>query len=154
MIKVGEKAIEIQLNDKDGKLVKLSDFLGKKVVVYFYPKDDTPGCTIEACSFRDAYDELLEMNAVVIGISGDSTKSHINFGRKYNLPFYLLSDEDHAVTEAYGAWAEKSMFGKKNMGIQRATFIIDEKGMVAKVFPKVSPTKHIDEVIKALQDIK
>ena len=153
MIKSREKAIEFQLNDKDGNLVKLSDFLGKKVVLYFYPKDDTPGCTIEACSFRDVYDEILELNAVVIGISPDSTKSHVNFGQKYNLPFYLLSDVDHVVAEAYGAWTQKTMFGKKYMGIQRSTFIIDELGFVAKVFPKVTPTKHGEDVIKAIEEI-
>ena len=150
MLESGIKAPDFNLPDADGKNVKLSDFLGKKVVVYFYPKDDTPGCTKEACSFRDAYDQILEKGAVVIGISPDKAAAHVKFRKKYSLPFLLLSDENHQVAEAYGAWGEKKMYGKSYLGIIRSTFIVDEKGMLVKVFPKVSPEGHAEEILPLL----
>ena len=136
--------------DPSGKKVKLSDFAGKKVVLYFYPKDDTPGCTTEACGFRDAHDRIAARNAVVLGISPDPAKRHDAFIAKFGLPFTLLSDEDHKVAEAYGAWGEKSLYGKKTMGILRSTFLIDERGRIVKVFRKVKPAGHAEEVLAAL----
>jgi len=151
MLKVNDKAIEFTLSDDKGENISLSDFKGKKVVVYFYPKDDTPGCTKEACSFRDIYDDILEAGAVVIGISPDSGASHDKFRNKFTLPFYLLSDPEHKTAEAYGAWGEKKLYGKTSMGIIRSTFIINEEGIVIKAFPKVSPEGHGEEVLKYLQ---
>ncbi len=150
MLNVGDKAPEFKLHDETGKEISLSDFKGKKVIVYFYPKDDTPGCTTEACSFRDVYDEILEAGAVVIGISKDDSESHEKFKNKYNLPFYLLSDPEHKVLEDYGAWQEKKMYGKVYMGIARITFIIDENGVVQKAYPKVKPESHAEEILDAL----
>ncbi len=129
-IKIGNAAPAFALPDENGKTVKLSDFRGKKVVVYFYPKDDTPGCTAQACGFRDSYVDIQEKNAIVIGISPDDAKSHQKFRTKYNLPFILLSDVNHAVAEKYGAWGEKSMYGVKRMGILRSHFVIDEQGKI------------------------
>lgn len=151
MLKVGDRAVEFSLAGNDGVVISLSQFRGKKVVLYFYPKDDTPGCTVEACSFRDVYDEILEAGAVVIGVSPDGTESHGKFRNKFNLPFYLVSDSDHQVAEAYGAWGEKSFLGKKYMGILRSTFIIDGEGMIRKVYPKVTPNGHAEEVLNALK---
>ncbi len=151
MIIANMKAPAFSLPDDNGNIISLSDFTGKKVVVYFYPKDDTPGCTVEACSFRDAFDEFLEAGAVVLGISPDDAASHTHFRKRHNLPFHLLSDTDHKVAEAYGAWGEKNMYGKKHVGIIRSTFIVDEAGMIAKVFPKVKPEGHAAEVLKALK---
>ncbi len=151
MLGAGEKAIDFKLKTAENKEISLSDFKGKKIVLYFYPKDDTPGCTKEACGFRDVYDYILEAGAVVVGISPDGEKSHEKFRNKYNLPFYLLSDEDHKVSEAYGAWGEKKMYGKTYMGIIRSTFIIDENLTIQKVFPKVSPDKHAEEVLGYVQ---
>ncbi|WP_027628206.1 thioredoxin-dependent thiol peroxidase [Ruminiclostridium cellobioparum] len=150
MLKAGEKAVNFVLKTTDDKEVSLSDFKGKKIVLYFYPKDDTPGCTKEACGFRDVYDYILEAGAVVVGISPDGEKSHDKFRNKYNLPFYLLSDEDHKVSEAYGAWGERKMYGKTYMGIIRSTFIIDEEMVIQKVFQKVSPEGHAEEVLDLL----
>jgi thioredoxin-dependent peroxiredoxin len=150
MLKEGEKAPDFHLEDDKGNTIRLSDFAGKKVVIYFYPKDNTPGCTKEACSFRDVYDEILEKGAVVIGISADSVKSHGNFRNKYSLPFYLLSDPGKEVIQAYGAWGEKKMYGKTYMGIIRSTFILGEDGKVIKVFPKVTPKEHGKEVLENL----
>ncbi|MFZ7102837.1 MAG: thioredoxin-dependent thiol peroxidase [Peptococcaceae bacterium] len=150
MLQEGSRAPDINLPDSTGNHVSLRDFKGKKIVVYFYPKDNTPGCTQEACSFRDVYDEILEKGAVVLGISPDPQGSHQKFKGKHGLPFYLLSDTEHKAAEAYGAWGEKKMFGKIKMGIIRSTFIIDEDGMVKKVFPKVSPKEHGQEVLKIL----
>jgi thioredoxin-dependent peroxiredoxin len=147
----GQKAPGFTLPDDEEKKVSLSDYLGKKTVVYFYPKDNTPGCTKEACSFRDAFDEFLEAGAVVLGISPDSAASHAGFRKRHGLPFHLLSDRDHKVAEAYGAWGEKKLYGKTVTGIIRSTFIVDEMGMVSKVFPKVKPEGHAGEVLKALQ---
>ncbi|MBI5032625.1 MAG: thioredoxin-dependent thiol peroxidase [Chloroflexi bacterium] len=129
-IKIGNAAPAFALPDENGKTVKLSDFRGKKVVVYFYPKDNTPGCTAQACGFRDNYVDIQEKNGVVIGISPDSAKSHQRFRTKYNLPFILLSDEDHKVAEKYGAWGEKKTFGVKSIGVIRSHFVIDEHGKV------------------------
>jgi Peroxiredoxin len=151
MLKQGDKAIDFTLLGSEEKEVSLNDFRGKKVVLYFYPKDDTPGCTKEACGFRDVYDYILAEGAVVIGISPDNTASHMKFKNKYNLPFYILSDPDHKVSESYGAWGEKKLYGKTYMGIIRSTFIIDENGSIIKVFPKVTPEGHGDEVLDALK---
>ncbi|MBN2852697.1 MAG: thioredoxin-dependent thiol peroxidase [Clostridia bacterium] len=151
MLKVGDKVKDFTLTGDDGNEVSLSSFRGKKVVIYFYPKDNTPGCTKEACSFRDAYDDILENGAVVLGISKDSVKSHQKFKGAFKLPFYLLSDPDNKVIEDFGAWQEKSMYGKTYMGIVRSTYIIDEKGFVSKVFPKVSPDEHGKEIVSALK---
>jgi len=152
MLETGKKAIAFKLNNHEGKPIGPGDFQGKKVVLYFYPKDNTSGCTIEAEGFRDVYDEILEKGAVVLGVSPDAQKSHENFRSKYNLPFHLLSDEDHSVAEAYGAWGEKKMYGKSYMGIIRSTFIIDESGKISHVFPKVSPNEHAKEILKALDE--
>ncbi len=149
-IKEGNFAPDFSLLSDEGKEVKLSDFKGKKVVLYFYPKDDTPGCTVEACSFRDVYDRILEKGAVVIGISADDVLSHQKFKKKYNLPFYLLSDPEHKVIELYGQWVKKKMYGKEYFGTQRATFIIGEDGKIIKIFPKVTPQGHADEVLALL----
>jgi peroxiredoxin Q/BCP len=150
MITEGKKAPAFSLKDDRGKTVKLSDFGGKKVVLYFYPRDNTPGCTKEACGFRDAYDDFLARGAVVIGVSGDGAESHQKFRKRHGLPFYLLKDEDHRVAEKYGAWGEKNMYGRKTFGMIRSTFIIDENGKVMKVFPKVKPDEHAAQVIALL----
>ena len=150
MLEKGMKAPDFALSDKDGNIVRLSDFAGKKVVLYFYPKDNTPGCTRQACAFAAAYDEFARKNAVVIGVSRDGAPSHTKFAEKYNLPFILLSDPDHAVTEAYGAWQEKKLYGKVSMGVVRSTFVIDEHGNIASVMPKVKPDTNAAEVLAQL----
>jgi peroxiredoxin Q/BCP len=150
MIEVGSKAPLFTLPDSEGNKVSLSDFKGKKVVLYFYPKDMTSGCTQEACDFRDALPNFSKIKTVVLGISADSVDSHKKFAAKYNLPFTLLSDENKEVLEKYGVWKEKSMYGKKYMGIVRTTVIIDEEGKIKNIFPKVKVTGHVEEVIKAL----
>jgi len=150
MLKVKEKAINFKLKDADGNEVTFETFKGKKVVLYFYPKDNTSGCTIEANGFKDVYDDILETGSVVVGVSPDGQESHCSFRDKFNLPFHLLSDTDHSVAEAYGAWGEKSMYGKKYMGILRSTFIIDENQMITHVFPKVTPKTHAEEILKAI----
>ena len=150
MVKEGEKAPEFTLPAGDGTTVSLKELAGKKVVLYFYPKDNTPGCTREACNFRDNYAALQKAGAVVLGVSADSLKSHQNFTSKYTLPFPLLSDEGAKVATSYGAWGEKMNYGKKYMGMYRMTFLIDEKGKVAKVWPKVKPDLHGEEVLKAI----
>jgi len=152
MIEVGAKAPEFTLPDKDGKMVSLSDFLGKKVVLYFYPKDNTPGCTRQACAFAIKNKEIENKNAVVIGVSKDSVNSHLNFATKYNLPFVLLSDKDLFAIQAYGVWQEKKLYGKVSMGVVRTTFLIDEKGTVQKVLTKVKPDKNADEILALLED--
>ncbi len=146
-LKVGAKAPAFSLKNTEGKTVKLSDLKGKKVVIYFYPKDMTPGCTVEACNFRDDYSQLKKRGVEVVGVSADDQSLHQKFTEKYSLPFTLLSDPDHEMIENYGAWGEKSMYGKKYMGIMRMTYIIDEDGKVAHVFPKVKPETHSKEVI-------
>ena len=147
----GTKAPAFTLVSDSGEKVKLSQFKGKTVVLYFYPKDDTPGCTKEACAFRDAQSEMVKLGAVVLGVSPDTVESHAKFRDKYTLNFPLLSDPDHAVAELYGAWREKNMYGKKSMGVQRSTYIIDGQGKIAKVWKKVSVDGHDADVLAALQ---
>jgi peroxiredoxin Q/BCP len=153
MIKIGDKAPTFTLLDKNYQNVSLKDFKGKKVVLYFYPKDMTSGCTQEACDFRDAFPAFNKLKAVVLGISADSAASHNKFADKYELPFTLLSDENKEVVEKYGVWKEKSMYGKKYMGIERTTFLIDGKGIIKNIFPKVKVAGHVEEVMKALGEI-
>jgi len=150
MIGVGDNAPDFALQNQDGESVKLSDFAGKTVVLYFYPKADTPGCTTQACGIRDRSGEYEAAGAVVLGVSPDEPKALKKFADKYDLPFTLLSDEGHKLADAYGVWAEKSMYGRKYWGNQRATFIIDGDGKIAHVFPKVSPKTHDDVVLEAL----
>lgn len=149
MVKEGETAPDFILKHEDGEIMNFSDFQGQKVVLYFYPKDDTPGCTKEACSFRDADGIFKEKNIKVLGVSPDKETSHQKFKDKYSLPFQLLSDPDHEIAEAYAAYGEKSMYGKKYMGILRKTFLIDEQGKIVKIFDKVNVSEHADEVLKA-----
>jgi peroxiredoxin Q/BCP len=150
MLKEGATAPAFSLPSEDGGTVALKDLRGRKVVLFFYPKDDTSGCTAEACEFRDSWAAVKRQGAVVLGVSPDGVKSHGKFKEKYDLPFPLLADEDHAVAEAYGVWGEKSMYGRKYFGILRTTFVIDEAGRVAKVFEKVKPRGHAAEVLAAL----
>ena len=149
MLKEGDKAPDFSAKDQDGNDVNLADLKGRRVVLYFYPKDDTPGCTKEACSFRDADDVYKEKNIRVLGVSTDSEKSHQKFISKFNLPFTLLADTDKKIVEDYGVWGEKSMYGKKYMGTNRKTFLIDEEGKIKKVFDKVNVSEHADEVLEA-----
>lgn len=151
-MKVQEKAYDFALSDADGKIVHLSDFLGKKVVLYFYPKDNTPGCTKQACAFKASYDYFLQHDIVLIGISKDSARSHVNFAQKYELPFILLSDPDNKIAEAYGIVKEKKLYGKSFMGVVRSTFIIDENGYVEKVMEKVKPDTNPADVIAYLEE--
>lgn len=146
----GTKAPAFQLMSDDGTKVKLSQFKGRPVVLYFYPKDDTPGCTKEACAFRDAQKKLLKTEAVVLGVSPDDVASHQKFRDKFSLNFPLLADPDHAVAEAYGAWREKNMYGKKSMGIQRSTYLIDRQGKIARVWKKVNVDGHDADVLEAI----
>lgn len=146
MIQLGKKAPVFSLYDQDNKLQSLGDYKGKKVLLYFYPKDDTPGCTTEACNFRDGYKELQKMGLVVLGVSADSIKSHKKFAEKYKLPFSLLSDEDKKVCEAYGVWGKKKFMGREYMGIMRMSFLINEEGIIEKVYTKVDVKKHKEEV--------
>jgi thioredoxin-dependent peroxiredoxin len=150
---VGKAAPAFYLPASDDTKLRLSSLKGRPVVVYFYPRDDTPGCTIEAQAFRDVQAELLALDAVVLGISPDTADSHCKFIDKYALNFLLLSDEDHAVAEKYGVWVEKNNYGKKYMGIQRATFVVDRKGKIAHVWPKVKPDGHAQEVVEALKGL-
>ena len=150
MLKAGTKAPSFELMSDEGKKLSLKDFAGRKVVLYFYPRDNTPGCTKEACSFSENNKRLQKAGAVVIGISADSVASHQKFKQKYNLGFTLLSDPDKEVIEKYGVWKEKSMYGKKMMGVERTTFIIDKQGKIAHIFPKVKVDGHTEEVLKAL----
>ena len=147
MLEIGTKAPEFTLPDKDGNMVSLSDFAGKKVVLYFYPRDNAPGCTRQACAFAGAYEQFAQMGAVVIGVSKDSTASHQKFAEKHGLPFILLSDPELAAIQAYGVWQEKKNYGKVSMGVVRSTFIIDENGMVEKVMPKVKPDTNAGDVL-------
>ena len=149
-LQVGDPAPDFTAVTDEGKTVKLSDYRGKRVVVYFYPKDDTPGCTTQACSFRDNYVQLEERNAVVLGISPDDQMSHQKFKMKFNLPFTLLVDEDHAITDAYGAWGEKTSFGKTSMGVIRSQVVIDEHGKVAATKYNVKPDESVPNVLDAL----
>ena len=146
MLKIGINAPEFTLPDQEGKMHSLSDYKGKRVLLYFYPKDDTPGCTTEACNFRDGYDEFKKMGLVVFGVSKDSIKSHKKFAEKYSLPFPLLSDETGEVVEKYKSWGMKKFMGREYMGILRNSFLIDEAGKIAKVYESVKPADHSKEV--------
>ncbi len=150
MLEKGMKAPDFTLSDKDGNAVSLSDFRGKKVVLYFYPKDNTPGCTRQACAFAASYDAFRASNIAVIGISRDSVASHVKFAEKYNLPFVLLSDPDRIAIEAYGGWQEKKMAGKVGMGVVRSTYLIDENGVIEAVMPKVKPDTNAAEILAML----
>ena len=148
--KVGDKAPNFTLRDQNGNSVSLDSFLGKKVIVFFYPKDDTPGCTVEVCNFRDDFEMYEEKNAVLLGISKDGENSHKKFISKFDLPFRLLCDEDHAVAEEYGAWVEKSMYGRKYMGIMRTTVVVDAEGKIEQIFEKVNPKDHSKDLLGML----
>ena len=152
MLAEGKTAPAFTLPDRNGNKISLKDFSGKNVVLYFYPKDNTSGCTAEACDFRDSLPNFKKVDAVVLGVSPDSPASHKKFADKYELPFTLLSDEDKKVLEKYGVWQEKSMYGRKYMGVVRTTVIIDEKGIVKKIFPKVKVNGHVEEVLKTLSE--
>jgi len=149
----GSKAPDFNLPSSNGGNIALSDLKGKNVVVYFYPKDDTPGCTVEACGLRDSFKEIGKLNCVILGVSPDSVKSHGKFISKFQLPFPLLADEDKKMCQDYGVWVEKSMYGKKYMGVARTTFIIDKNGRIAKVFEKVKPEGHEQEILAALKNL-
>jgi thioredoxin-dependent peroxiredoxin len=149
MVKEGTAAPAFKTTDANGETVNLKDFRGKKVALYFYPKDDTPGCTKEACSFRDAFSKFKKQGITILGVSPDSEKSHQKFTAKYKLPFTLLADTDHSIADAYGVYGEKKFMGRTYMGIHRTTFLIDEKGKIKKVFEKVKPEDHADEVLGA-----
>jgi len=151
-VEIGKPAPEFTLNANGGESVSLSDFLGKTVVLYFYPKDDTPGCTKEACDFRDSWEQITDAGAVVLGVSGDSVPSHDKFRKKYSLPFTLLSDPQHKVSEAYGAWTQKTLYGRSSLGIERSTFVIGPDGKTKAIFRKVKVDGHIDEVLKAVEE--
>lgn len=149
MIKEGDKAPDFKGRDQNGNIIKLSDLRGSRVVLYFYPKDDTPGCTKEACSFRDSYKVFEEKDIKILGVSIDGEAAHQKFIAKYQLPFDLIADTDKQIVEKYGVWGEKSMYGKKYMGTLRKTFLIDENGRVVKIFDKVKVAEHADEVLAA-----
>ena len=150
MLENGMKAPDFILTDKDGNTVKLTDYLGKKVVLYFYPRDNTPGCTRQACAFAAAYEGFKAKDVVVIGISKDSVASHLKFAQKYDLPFILLSDPELQAIQAYGVWQEKKLYGKVSMGVVRTTFIIDEQGNIEKIMPKVKPDTNAAEILTYL----
>jgi peroxiredoxin Q/BCP len=152
-LNVGDKAPSFKLKNQDAKIISLSDLKGKPVVLYFYPKDDTPGCTKEACNFRDDFPKFGKFKAEIIGISADEIESHKKFANKYKLPFNLLSDDKKEVVEKYGVWKEKNMYGKKYMGIERTTLVIDGDGKIAKIFPKVKVDDHNKEVMEALKEL-
>lgn len=150
MLKVGDMAPDFTLTADNGEKVSLKDYRGKEIVLYFYPKDMTSGCTAEACDFRDNIKKIEKKNAVVIGVSADDTKSHVKFKEKYNLPFTLVSDESKKILYDYGVWQEKSMYGRKYMGIVRTTFVIDEKGKIEKIYEKVKVPGHVEEILNSL----
>ena len=150
MLEIGMKAPGFALSDKDGNTINLSDYAGRKVVLYFYPRDNTPGCTRQACAFAAAYDGFRAKNVVVIGISKDSAASHQKFAQKYDLPFILLSDPQLQAIQAYGVWQEKKLYGKVNMGVVRTTFLIDEEGNIEKIMPKVKPDTNAAEILSYL----
>ena len=152
MIEEGSPAPDFELTSDSGETVKLSSLRGKPVVLYFYPKDDTPGCTTQACGIRDAYGEFERAGAVVLGVSPDDEKSHVKFRKKHQLPFTLLADTEHEVAERYGVWGEKKFMGRTYLGVKRWTFVIAEDGTVKKVFPDVKPAEHADNVLSALRD--
>lgn len=151
LLAVGTQAPEFTTTDQDGKKRSLSDFKGMKVILYFYPKDNTSGCTKEACAFRDHFDAFRRLGVEILGVSVDSEKSHQSFVQKYGLPFTLLADTDKRLVEAYGVWGEKSLYGKRYMGTNRVTYLIDEAGKIAAVFPKVKPETHAEEILAVLQ---
>ena len=151
MLEKGTKAPEFALNDKDGNLVKLSDFLGKKVVLYFYPKDNTPGCTRQACAFAANFEKFKQLDVAVIGISKDSVASHVKFAQKYELPFILLSDTELSAIQSYDVWKEKKLYGKTSMGVVRTTYIIDENGFIEMTMPKVKPDTNAAEILEYLE---
>ena len=150
MLEIGMKAPDFSRSDKDANTVRLSDFQGKKVVLYFYPKDNTPGCTRQACAFAASYEQFKAQDATVIGISKDSVASHLKFAQKYDLPFILLSDPELQAIQAYGVWQEKKLYGKVSMGVVRTTYIIDEQGIIEKVMPKVKPDTNAAEILAYL----
>ena len=150
MLSVGDKAIPFTAKNQDGQDISLDQYKGKKIILYFYPKDNTPGCTTEACGLRDVYDEILEKGAVVLGVSPDTEASHERFRRKYDLPFHLIADPEHRIAEAYGAWGEKKRGQIIRFGIKRITYLIDEQGMIERAWPKVSPKSHAGDILKAL----
>lgn len=152
MLEIGSKAPEFTLNDQNGKAISLSDFAGKRVVVYFYPRDNTPGCTRQACAFARDYEGFRRKDVVVIGISKDSAASHLKFAQKYDLPFILLSDPELQAIQAYGVWQEKKLYGKTSMGVVRTTFLIDEQGCIEKIVPKVKPDTNAAEILAYLSD--
>jgi len=152
MAKEGTNAPAFKTTNANGEDVSLKDLRGQKVVLYFYPKDDTPGCTKEACSFRDAFSKFKKRGITILGVSPDSEKSHQKFATKYELPFTLLADKDHAIADAYGVWGEKKFMGRTYMGVHRKTFLIDEKGKIKKIFEKVKPEDHADEVLEAFAE--
>lgn len=151
MLEKGTKAPDFVLSDKDGNEVSLSSFLGRKVVLYFYPRDNTPGCSRQACAFAESFEEFKNLDVAVIGISKDSVSSHVKFAEKYNLPFVLLSDPEHKVIESFGAWQEKKNYGKVSFGTVRSTFVIDENGIIEKVMPKVKPDTNAAEILEYLR---
>lgn len=152
LLLVGDKAPDFSTFDQNGKRVSLQDFQGKKVILYFYPKDNTPGCTKEACAFKDKFSLFEAQNTVIIGVSVDGIKSHKSFVEKYQLPFILLSDTDKDIVEAYKVWGEKTLYGKKYFGINRVTYLIDESGSILAVFPKVKPELHAEEILSFLRE--
>ncbi len=150
LLEVGDRAPDFKTADQDGERISLKDLRGRKVVLYFYPKDDTPGCTKEACSFRDGFSKFRKRKVEVLGVSADDERSHKKFAEKYDLPFRLLADTDKKIVQDYGVWGEKSLYGRKFMGINRVTYLIDEKGKIAGVWPKVKPDGHADEILEAI----
>ncbi len=150
MLKIGDKAPNFSLNDQDGKVHRLSDYLGKTVVLYFYPKDDTPGCTKEACSFRDNFSVYRQKDIPILGVSPNSVESHAKFKDKYSLPFTILADEDHAICELYEVWGLKKYMGREYFGVFRTTYLIDEAGIIMKVFEKVKPDDHAQEILASI----
>jgi len=151
LLEIGDKAADFTTTDQDGNEVSLRDFRGRKVVLYFYPKDDTPGCTKEACSFRNGWAAFRRKKVAVLGVSADDEKRHKKFSQKYDLPFPLLADTDKKILKAYKVWGEKTLYGRKYMGIHRVTYLIDEKGRIAAVWPKVKPDGHAEEILEAIQ---
>jgi peroxiredoxin Q/BCP len=150
-LKEGDKAPDFNVPSSAGKHISLKDYKGKYIVLYFYPKDDTSGCTVQACGFRDSFKNIEKLNAVILGVSPDGLKSHEKFIEKFDLPFILLSDEDKQICQNYGVWQEKSMYGRKYMGVARTTFVIDKNGKIIKIFEKVKPQDHEQEVIEILK---
>ncbi len=150
----GDKAPDFKAKDQNGKLVSLKDFRGKKVVLYFYPEDDTPTCTIQACNLRDNYSMLTQREIVVLGVSPDSSKAHKKFEEKFEIPFMLLVDEEKKIIDMYGVWGEKNLYGRKYMGLHRTTFLIDEKGIIIKIFKKPRSKMHTQEILEAWDEVE